>query len=94
MQNTRVADTSVEIYRRIRPRLDTKRRQVYAVLKSATQAGFDMTDKELSRALHWEINCVTGRRDELVKAGLVILNQKRRCGVTGNMCMSWKTVGR
>lgn len=87
---SQVADTSLEIYRRIKPRLDTKRRQVYAVLKSATQAGFDMTDKELSRALHWEINCVTGRRDELVKAGVVVLNQKRKCGVTGNRAKSWR----
>lgn len=87
---TQVADTSLEIYRRIKPRLDTKRRQVYAVLKSATVNGFDMTDKELSRALHWEINCVTGRRDELVKAGLVVLSQKRRCGVTGNRAKAWK----
>jgi len=85
-----VADTSLQIYRQIQPTLGTKRAQVLKVLRSATQAGFDMTDKELSRALHWEINCITGRRDELVKLGLVVLNQKRSCGVTGNRAKSWK----
>ena len=85
-----VADTSLQIYRQIQPTLGTKRAQVLKVLRSATQAGFDMTDKELSRALHWEINCITGRRDELVKLGLVVLNQKRGCGVTGNRAKAWK----
>jgi len=87
---SQVADTSLQIYRQIQPTLGTKRAQVLKVLRSATQAGFDMTDKELSRALHWEINCITGRRDELVKLGLVVLNQKRSCGVTGNRAKSWK----
>lgn len=87
---SQVADTSVEIYRRIKPRLDTKRRQVYAVLKSATQAGFDMTDKELSRALHWEINCVVPRRFELAELGLIVRVQRRRCGVTRNNAYAWK----
>ena len=87
---SQVADTSLEIYRHIQPTLARRRTQVLEVLRSATQAGFDMTDKELSRALHWEINCITGRRDELVKLGLVVLNQKRSCGVTGNRAKSWK----
>jgi len=87
---SQVADTSVEIFRSIQPVLARKRAEVYEVLRSATRNGFDMTDKELSRALHWEINCITGRRDELVKLGLVVLNQKRSCGVTGNRAKSWK----
>jgi len=87
---SQVADTSLEIYGRIKPRLDKKRRQVYAVLKSATANGFDMTDKELSRALRWEINCVVPRRNELARLGLVVRVQRRRCGVTGNMAYSWK----
>ncbi|MCJ7559403.1 hypothetical protein MUO79_02140 [Candidatus Bathyarchaeota archaeon] len=87
---SQVADTSREIFRQIKPTLGTKRAQVYEVLRSATRNNFDMTDKELSRALHWEINCITGRRDELVKVGLVVLSQKRGCGVTGNRAKSWK----
>lgn len=46
--------------------------------------------KDLSIVVHWEINCVVPRRNELAKLGLVVQVGKRRCGVTGNNAISWK----
>lgn len=48
------------------PKLGDKQKAVYEVLKSK-----DMTDMEIAKELGWQINCVTGRRGELVKLGLV-----------------------
>jgi L-alanine-DL-glutamate epimerase-like enolase superfamily enzyme len=88
---SQVADTSLDIYfTKVLPHLAASQAIVFHILSDASHNNFDMTDKELSRALHWEINCITGRRDELVKLGLVVLNQKRSCGVTGNRAKSWK----
>jgi predicted transcriptional regulator len=86
-----VADTSLEAYRtRVLPCLAESQATVYKAILDATQNGYDVTDKEVSRILHWEINCVVPRRVELAEMGLIVRVQRRRCGVTGNNAYAWK----
>lgn len=87
---TQVVDTSLLAYKKILPKLPQREASVYSAIRDATRNGFDLTDKELSRVLHWEINCVTGRRNMLVKKGLVLLSRRRTCGVTGEYAKAWK----
>ncbi len=91
---SQIADTSLLAYRRILPKLGRKQVIVYNAVAHASRCGFDLTDKEVSRVLGWESNCVVPRRNELEKLGLIVVNCKRRCGVTGNLAYSWKTVRR
>ena len=87
---TQIVDTSLMAYQKILPKLGQKQTVVYNALLHASRCGFDLTDKELSRVLGWEINCVTPRRGELEKLGLIVASCKRRCGVTGEMVYAWK----
>lgn len=88
---SQVADTSLEAYRtRVLPYLADSQRVVYELLAQASGNGFDMTNMEVAAALHWSINRVTPRVFELREMGVVMLSQRRRCGVTGNMAFSWK----
>ena len=83
--------TSLEAYRNL-GRLGEKQHAVHQMILSANRLGYDMTDKELSRALKWEINTVTPRRNELVKMGLVVRSQIRECSVTGRRVIAWKVI--
>lgn len=86
-----VQETSLEAYREILPKLGEKQAEVYKVLASATRRGFDMTNMELSMLLKWSINRVTPRVYELRQNELVVLSQRRECGVTGRWACAWKT---
>ena len=48
-----------------------------------------ITDRELKEELHWEINQITGRRNELVYAGLVCEKSHRFCRVTRRRVIAW-----
>lgn len=48
------------------PKLGDKQKVVFETLKS-----FNRTDQEIANELGWPINCVNGRRNELVKKGLI-----------------------
>jgi len=87
---TQVVDTSIIAYKKIMPKLAAKQETVYNAIAHASRCGFDLTDKELSRVLGWEINCVVPRRNELEKLGLIVACCKRKCGVTDEMAYSWK----
>jgi hypothetical protein len=88
---SQVADTNLEAYHtRVLPCLADSQRVVYELLDTATLNGYDMTNMEVASALHMSINRITPRVLELRELGLVVLSQRRRCGVTGNWAMSWK----
>ena len=59
-------ETSRQAYNSIE-KIDTKRKQVLdAILKLQP-----CTDKEIANYLGWEINRVTGRRNELAESGII-----------------------
>lgn len=82
-----VRDTSKKAYKDIIEEgiLGEKQLQVYKYL-----AGFPYsTDKEISHFTGLEINVVTGRRNELVRMGLVEDAGKRECTITGRLAHNW-----
>jgi hypothetical protein len=65
---THVQQPSLFAYhKQVIPKLRDKQREVLEVLKFAA----DLTNSELAEALHWGINRVTPRVNELREAGLV-----------------------
>lgn len=62
--------------------------QEVMVLMCINEVG-EATDKEISVMLGLNINAVTGRRNELVKLGIVESCGRRECSVTGRRVYSW-----
>lgn len=62
------------------------------VLEAMDRLG-EATNKELARALEWEINTVTPRTNELVKALIVEEVARRPCKITGRMAIVWAIRG-
>ena len=87
---THMQDTSLSAFVAIQPRLPKKQKEVYSLLREATKQGVDMTNYELARALHWQINCVTGRVNELVKLGLVTKAGRRFNKETKAWNIAWR----
>ena len=83
-------DTKLEAWQRIQPSLGEKQQAVYALIREATQNGFDMTDVEIARALRWTINRVTPRRNELMKQGLIVKSCRRFNADTKCRNWAWK----
>lgn len=83
-----VQQTSLFAFEEIQPKIGKKQKAVRDML--ALHA--DMTDKELAYALGWEINTVTPRRGELVKAGFVVWAQTRPCKRTSKRAHAWKVI--
>ena len=50
----------------------------------------NITDKEISLKTKININAVTGRRNGLVKKGLITDNGKRYCSITGHLVYQWR----
>jgi hypothetical protein len=69
---TNMAQTSLDAYAEVLGKLGEKQGKVYGALRVLKKANAKM----IARFLHWEINCVTGRIDELCNKFGVI----RRCG--------------
>lgn len=85
-----IQDTSRAAFRHIQPQLGAKQADVYQKLREATVRGFDLTNAELARLLHWPINTVTPRVFELREQRLIIESDERLCGVTGFRAKAWK----
>lgn len=83
-------DTSLLAYRKIQLTLGNKQEVVLRLIRAATRCGMDMTDFELAKALHWKINTVTPRRNELVKLGMVVKSQRRWNEETKTLNWAWK----
>jgi|26BtaG_2_1085354.scaffolds.fasta_scaffold01215_12 DNA-binding MarR family transcriptional regulator len=50
----------------------------------------DSTDKEISEILSIPINCITARRNELVKLGIIESVFSRKCTITGRTALCWR----
>ena len=85
--HTNVQDTSIETYRDISKTLGNKQRIVFKMLKRAKRP---VTNRELSKALIWNINCVTGRVRELYDQGLIFIAYKRPCRIGGRTSIHWE----
>jgi predicted transcriptional regulator len=87
-----VVETSLEAYHKLLIKLNDKQTAVYSKLEEAEKYGWDMTNFEIAKLLHWPINCVTPRVKELRDAGLVVKSQVRR-QETGRRAIAWKVRG-
>ena len=66
-----VRDTSIQVYlTKVLPNLSRRQAQVYFTFKQSLHD--TLTDGELAKILHWPINCVTPRRGELERKGLIV----------------------
>lgn len=63
----------------------TNRARVYDII---AQRG-PITDREIANCLDWPINCVTGRRHELVELGFVASAGKIKDKLTGMTVHAW-----
>lgn len=53
--------------------------------------GCSLTDQEIARKLgYYDPNVVRPRRNELYKLGVIVMDGKRSCRVTGKTCITWK----
>lgn len=78
--------TSLSAYESISPNLGEMQWEVYNALKDLGVAN----NKILSLKLGWDINRVTPRVNELVKANLVIEDSKRPDPKTKRMTIFWR----
>jgi hypothetical protein len=79
-----VQPTSLEAYRSLDR--ETRRQQVLDLFAR----GISLTDHEVSRLLHWPINCVTPRRNELVAMGKLVEFGSRIDPQTRKRCITWR----
>jgi len=63
-----LVQTSIQAYHKIKPTLGKRQEEVLSIFKENTA----LTDQEISHILRKPINCITPRRGELVKMGLVV----------------------
>ena len=82
-----VQTTSLISYDRIKKTLG--RRQL-CVLEKLDYNPTAMTNTELSFALDWPINCITGRVKELRDEGLIVKHETRKCNITGYPAIAWR----
>lgn len=89
--------TSLTAYTQIQPKLPKSRAQIYTEIQTHTnwnrinqKWAQGITNMEISFLLGWSINRVTGRTNELAKAGYVLESQKRPCRITGFEAVAWK----
>lgn len=75
------AQTSIETYRAIKSDGTVSARQ--AQIMAAVYPGLDYSLQELVEITGLPVNTVSGRCNELRKAGLLELAEKRTCSVTG-----------
>jgi hypothetical protein len=69
-----------------------KRTAVYNCILAATKKYGDITDVEIMKSTGFTINCVTGRRNELLKSGMIQESNARlsRQWHTNHIHMAWK----
>lgn len=83
-----VADTSLLAYSDIKVDLGARQKKILEII---TYLG-SCTNTEITRYSGIAINRVTPRVLELRDKGLVILDTKRKCKVTGRLAMAWRRV--
>lgn len=81
-----IQSTSKQVYfSEVLPTLGDRQKAIYSVLNKH----YNLTNKELSSLLGWEINTITPRVNELVKKGFVHEVERRKCKVTGRNSIAW-----
>lgn len=91
MMRTNITSTSLAAFNSLRPQLNNREKSVIDVLDNSQSP---MSDRDICNALGWEINQVTGRRNSLVKKGIVKEAYKNRSFITGKIVSYWKLVPR
>jgi len=83
---TQMLSTSLEAYDSIKADLSRKRAEVLKVIEDNEP----VCNFQVAQILGWPINCVTGRRNELEKLGLIEKSHKGT-SPTGRSAYYWKT---
>ena len=82
----KVRKTQVDSFTSVKQKLGAKQRAVAHALKILGEA----SNKDLSRALGWAINSVTGRVTELVDRGIVTSNSTKVDPDTNRTVTVWR----
>ena len=81
--------TSIICYHQIKDTLNPRQKTIYDTL---VQHG-PSTDREVTRTLCFiDPNSVRPRRNELVRLGLVEEVERRKCGITNRLAISWGAI--
>jgi Mn-dependent DtxR family transcriptional regulator len=83
-----IQSTSLEAFKVLEPELGNLQKIIYDAIIEYP----GMSNHDLSRFLHWEINRVTPRVKELRDMGLVICCGERMDRITGRNAKTWKAV--
>jgi len=91
MQNSKVVDTSLEAWSKVKGELNNRQNAVLDAIQYIiyTKNTFP-TNLEISHYMGIPINCITPRTNELHKLGRLFLNDKRLCKITGNLARTWR----
>ncbi len=84
-----IQQTSLEAYNKIKPELGKKQQELLNLFKEKVI----LYDKEASKLLNLPINCVTARRNELEKMGLIRKICPRMSIYSGCMVNQYKIWG-
>lgn len=85
---TQVQETSIDAYHS-RSRRTIGQAQCDRIVEYVERAG-TATIAEIAQALHLEKSSVSGRRNELIAAGRLVLGGRRQCAITGRSVQSVK----
>lgn len=83
-----IQETSREAYQVLKPELGELQETVYNTIMEHP----NMSNHDIARYLHWEINRVTPRVKELRDKGLVFFSSYKEDGITNRRVMCWKTI--
>jgi hypothetical protein len=82
-----IQETTLEAYKIIKPELGELQKVVYQTI--VMNPG--MSNHDIARFLHWEINRVTPRVKELRDKGIVICGGTKQDRITNKKVMMWTT---
>lgn len=85
--------TSLLAYQSVEPTLGERQRQILRLFElhaGASDWASGLTNAEISAEIHWEINRVTPRTNELRKLGLLELATQRKDRITGSTANAWR----
>ncbi len=88
MNKTLMRETSLKAYNMIQAKLNRRESQVLAIFNVDPNRSW--TNYELSKALGWAINRVTGRTNSLVNKGILVYAEHRLNADTNALNMAWR----
>jgi len=77
-------ETSIEAFRLVLPKIGKRQLLVLGTLNEP------LTDAMISKVVKLPINCITNRRGEIFKKGLIDKISIGKCLVTNNRAIYWK----